>query len=87
MIGLLKMPLSICQSGWKQIRNTSGIKGPEQRSRRCFANVTNHGYITPATRAEGAGGGGGRERKKKKKVQKKKMIIYLTEISRKKKKW
>ena len=23
MIGLLKMPFSICQSGWKEIRNTS----------------------------------------------------------------
>ena len=35
------------------------VGGPEQRSRRRFADVTNQGYITPAMQAGEGGGGGG----------------------------
>ena len=37
--------------------SSESVGGPEQRSRRRFADVTNQGYITPATQA-GEGGGG-----------------------------
>ena len=42
-------------------KHTSGnsLRDPEQRSRRCFADVTNQGYNTPATPAGVGGGGGG----------------------------
>lgn len=46
MIGLLKMPLAICQSGWRKIRDAfpiilESVEGPEQGSRRCVEYVTN----------------------------------------------
>ena len=50
MIGLLKKPLSICQSGWKEIWNALESFGdPEQGTRRCFAEVNNRGQISSAT--------------------------------------
>ena len=49
----VKMPLLICQSGWREIRNALRIIrwvrwGREQGSRRCFVDVSNRGLITSA---------------------------------------
>ena len=50
MIGLIKKPLPICQSGWKEIQNAlESFGGPEQGSRGCFAEVNNRGQISSAT--------------------------------------
>ena len=48
VIGLLRMLLSICQSGWREMWNAfpvilESVEGPQQGSRRCFADVTNRG--------------------------------------------
>ena len=56
MIGLLKKPLWICQSGWKEIWKAPPVIcwihwGPEKGSRRCFTDVTNWGSITSAMQA------------------------------------
>ena len=45
MISLLKKPLPICQSGWRELQNAFLVihwvaRGPEQGSPRCFADVT-----------------------------------------------
>ena len=50
--------------------SSESVGGPEQRSRRRFADVTNQGYITPATQAgEGGGGGGGGGRHNRKSIK------------------
>lgn len=55
------------------------VKGPEQRSRRRFADVTNHGHITPATQAgEGEGGAGGGAGQHSSKSFKHSVFISLT---------
>ena len=56
MISLLKKPLLICQSEWKEIQITfqylvDTVAGQEQGSWRCLANVTNSGQITSVTQA------------------------------------
>ena len=58
MIGLLKKPLSICQSTRKQIWNALPVIfwvlwGPAQRCRQCFADLTNRGEITSVKQAIG----------------------------------
>ena len=50
MIDLLKMPLLICQSGWKEIWNALLVIfwvpwGPEQGYQGCFVVVTNRGTL------------------------------------------
>ena len=45
MISLLKKPLPICQSGWRELQNAllvihRVVRGPEQGSPCCFADVT-----------------------------------------------
>ena len=50
--GLWKMPLSICQSGWREIPLIlESVWGPEQGLGLCRADVTNQNKITSATQA------------------------------------